>query len=188
MSIISKSFITLLYWNIDSGLPHNGQKHSFMDEAGLPCRQLLWSSTPPKFPKAPGFLHDSCFMVIWLTAKVIEEYSFSAEVGSWLAQRLGKNTFPSSVWHGASFLSHIRAADFTQMLQEVFFGLFCPTEPQSKLGVRLRFLHFIAGDKDNVFPSHLLLSAAETQSPEAYMDTGQVYPTQCRFLLGDELI
>lgn len=38
------------------------------------------------------------------------------------------------------------------------------------------------------FPSHLLLSAAATYSPEACVDTGQVPPTQCRFLLGDELI
>lgn len=50
----------------------------------------------------------------------------------------------------------------------------------------LRFLHHTAGDKDNVLSSHLPLGAAATLSPEAYMDTGQVRPTQCRFLSGDE--
>ena len=59
---------------------------------------------------------------------------------------------------------------------------------KTKLNLSLKFIYFICADEYNVFHSHLLLRAAATQSPEAYMDTGQVHPTQCGSLLGDELI
>lgn len=119
-----------------------------------------------------------------LQTSEMSDCSFPAVLGSWQLQRSDKNdsAFLHIILYKAS-PSCSETEYFTQMLQRVWRKLW------SKLDMWLWLLHFIAGDKGNVFfPSHLLLSAAATYSPEACVDTGQVPPTQCRFLLGDELI